>query len=171
MCFWEKAGLFLEGGEPQYLDRSDLETVFPHKGAALVGNCGLIESGACSLYLEPNGLKPYLKGHEWYVPAHWLSEMAAQAGGLQAALALYEKLGNEARELNLPSFIKTGDWQKKPLTTSPKSGEVISATVILDDFSFRYMHGMATYMVNVLIRQGKNEAIYEGLRVMISKGR
>lgn len=169
ISFWKKVHVFIQTGEPQYLDRADLEPIFPHGGKAIVCTCGFLEGDSCSLVLEARSFGPYLRGHKWAFPGHWLGEMASQAAGFSAAVQLYQKIGEEATTLNRSMQVKQGDWDSKPLITVVKSDCPIIATCRAEDLNLRYLSGMATYSADVLLEQGESMAKYAGMRVMLSR--
>jgi hypothetical protein len=157
------------GTSRRLFSRNELMEVFPHRGIALVTSSARFVKGAAEFTLLPGEFTTYCTGHDWRFPGHWLAEMACQVSGLQAALQLYQTMGDAAWEYKNSLLIRNGDWTNKPLNTNPKSEEPIVAKVVKDSFSIRTKRELTFYVSSVEFRQGTETALYEGIRVVLKK--
>lgn len=146
-----------------------LRTVFPHDDRALVASRGILSKDSCMLVLDRRNFGPYIKGHLWLFPQHWLGEMAALVAGLEARRAvLGKKSAEECAAFNLPVTIKGGDWERQPPAVDPRLNIPITARV--SDFNIHIGGGSIRYEANVLIEHGDRQAVYNGIVVLIRKG-
>lgn len=159
----------VDEGQTCAIPRAILGSVFPHRGVALVASYAVMANDSCSLVLEPEDFGPYMEGHPWLFPQHWLGEMAAQVAGLWAQRAVLQKKSvTECAEFNLPMTLKGGDWEKQPPAVDQRIFLPVTATVL--DFKIHIGAGNIKYEASVEIEQGDRRAVYTGIVVLIRKG-